>query len=160
MFKPENRLAGMNSMNDSYFIDTNIFVYSFDPRAPEKQSIAQEIILNALTDGHGVISSQVVQEFLNVATRKFACPLSSEDGLEYLQTVLKPLCKVFASIELYEKTLDITSRYNYSFYDSLLIAAALRADCALLYSEDLQHGQKIEGLTLINPFIEKCDRLG
>lgn len=140
-------------MSDSYFIDTNIFIYSFDRRNPEKQMIAQEIILKSLIDGKGIISSQVIQEFFNVATRKFSSTLSSNDCMEYLQTVLKPLCKVFASIELYEKTLEIIGKYNYTFYDSLMIAAALHADCSLLYSEDFQHSQQIEGLMLVNPFV-------
>jgi predicted nucleic acid-binding protein len=140
-------------MSDSYFLDTNIFVYSFDQRDPKKQRIAQEIILKSLVDNKGVISSQIIQEFFNVATRKFSSTLSSEDCMEYLQIVLKPLCKVFANIELYEKTLGIIRKYNYTFYDALIIAAALHANCSLLYSEDLQHGQQIEILVIVNPFL-------
>jgi predicted nucleic acid-binding protein len=111
-----------------------VLIYSFDKDAPEKQAIAREIIQAALADGNGVISSQVIQEFLNVATRKFAEPLSADDCLIYLHSVLVPLCRVFASIPLYEKTLELSKQYNYSLYDSLIIAAALEAQCKLLYS--------------------------
>jgi len=140
-------------MSDKYFLDTNVFVYSFDPDAPQKQIIAKKLIQSALADGNGLISYQVVQEFLNVATRKFVKPLSLTDCQEYLQTVLNPLCSVFVTIELYQMALKMRDRYNYSFYDSLIIAAAIDAGCSRLYSEDLQHNQQISGLTILNPFL-------
>jgi len=140
-------------MSDKYFLDTNVFVYSFDPDAPQKQIIAKRLIQSALADGNGLISYQVVQEFLNVATRKFVKPLSLTDCQEYLQTVLNPLCSVFVTIELYQMALKMRDRYNYSFYDSLIIAAAIDAGCSRLYSEDLQHNQQISGLTILNPFL-------
>ncbi|MCP4696213.1 MAG: PIN domain-containing protein [Gammaproteobacteria bacterium] len=139
-------------MSDRHFIDTNVFVYSFDSEAPEKQAIAKGIIQTSLADDSGAISFQVIQEFLNVAIRKFAEPLSTDDCQAYLHTVLAPFCKVFASIPLYEQTLELTKRYNYSLYDSLIIAAALEAQCTVLYSEDLQDGHKIGELTIVNPF--------
>ena len=140
-------------MSDKYFLDTNVFVYSFDPDAPQKQIIAKRLIQSALADGNGLISYQVVQEFLNVATRKFVKPLSLTDCQEYLQTVLNPLCSVFVTIELYQMALKMRDRYNYSFYDSLIIAAAIDAGCSRLYSEDLQHNQRISGLIILNPFL-------
>ena len=140
-------------MSDKYFLDTNVFVYSFDPDAPQKQIIAKRLIQSALADGNGLISYQVVQEFLNVATRKFVKPLSLTDCQEYLQTVLNPLCSVFVTIELYQMALKMRDRYNYSFYDSLIIAAAIDAGCSRLYSEDLQHNQQISGLIILNPFL-------
>ncbi len=111
-----------------------------------------DIIQAALADGNCVISSQVVQEFLNVATRKFAEPLSVDDCLVYLNSVLALLCQIFASIPLYKRTLELRKQYNYSLYDSLVIAAALEAQCTLLYSEDLQDWQKIGELRIVNPF--------
>ncbi|MBA3636750.1 MAG: PIN domain-containing protein, partial [Rubrobacteraceae bacterium] len=68
--------------------------------------------------------------------------------------VLGPLWTVSPSLALYRRTLDLQARYRYSFYDSLIIAAALDAGCTRLYSEDLQDGQRIEGLTVENPFRE------
>lgn len=70
--------------------------------------------------------------------RKFAEPLSADDCLMYLHSMLVPLCRVFASIPLYEQTLELSKQYNYSWYDSLIIAAALEAQCTVLYSEDFQ----------------------
>ncbi len=139
-------------MNDKYFIDTNIFVYSFQPDEPIKQGIAQELIQNALKKQTGCISSQVIQEFLNVATKKFRPALSHQDSLKYLNTVLAPLCEVFSSLDLLRKTVEVSERWQYSLYDSMIITAALQADCATLYSEDMQHGQQVESLVITNPF--------
>ena len=139
-------------MSDKYFLDTNLIVYAFDTGNPRKQKRANELIKTALKSNTGCISFQVVQEFINVATRKFAVPLSIPDCEKYLNAVLSPLCEVFASIELYSRSLDVMDRWRLSFYDSLIVAAALQADCAILYSEDLQHEQKIEDLTIYNPF--------
>jgi predicted nucleic acid-binding protein len=140
-------------MSDKYFIDTNIFVYSFQRDEPEKQSVAQKLIRNALKEQTGCISSQVIQEFLNVATKKLNPPLSHQESLKYLDTVLAPLCEVFSSLELYHKTIEITERWKYTLYDSMIITAALQANCAVLYSEDLHHGQQIESLVITNPFL-------
>lgn len=79
--------------------------------------------------------------------------MSFVDCEKYIKNVLAPLCKVFANLELYYKSIDIMKRWQFSFYDSLIIAAAIQADCNVLFSEDLQHQQKIHSLTIINPFI-------
>ena len=140
-------------MSAEYFLDTNIFVYTFDLQYPEKQKRSRELVERALKDGAGCISFQVVQEFLNVATRKFSVPLSPADAHDYLARVLGPLCEVFGTIGLYEETLEIMFRWHYSFYDSLIIASALAADCRILYTEDLQHGQTIKNLHIRDPFL-------
>ncbi|MCY3928519.1 MAG: PIN domain-containing protein [Acidobacteria bacterium] len=139
-------------MPADFFLDTNIFVYTFDQRDPEKQALARNLVERALGTGEGVVSSQVVQEFLNVALRKFERPLSDEQALRYLRDVLDPLCSVFPSISLYETALSLHRRWRFSFYDSLIVAAALESNCNVLYSEDLQDGQEIESLTVANPF--------
>ena len=108
----------------------------------------------ALQSGNGIISFQVVQEFLNVATRKFATPLRTDDCLEYVDKVLGPMCEVHSSIALYRDALEIEERWKLSFFDSLIVSAALAADCAILCSEDLQDGQTIRDLTVKNPFRE------
>jgi len=143
-------------MKDKYFLDTNIFAYSFDSNEPEKRIIARKLIQNALREQIGYISSQVIQEFLNVS-RKFDPPLVPQDRVKYLNTVLAPLCEIYASIDLYRKTIETSERWKYSFYDSLMVTAAINADCSILYSEDLQHGQIIQDLTIINPFIPYTD---
>ncbi len=139
-------------MNGNCFLDTNILIYSFDHSNPAKRAEALRLIKISLQTGKGIISSQVVQEFINVAIKKFEVPFSLHDCRKYLDTVLSGLCRVFTSIELYKHTLDIMERWGYSYYDSLIIAAALQADCEILYSEDLHHNQKIRGLTIIDPF--------
>lgn len=139
-------------MNDSYFLDTNIFVYSFDPNEKSKCAIARDLIQDALLEQSGCISSQVIQEFLNISTRRFTPPLTSQDSEKYLNSVLATLCRIFTSIELYRKSIAIFERWKYSFYDSMIIAAALQTNCRILYSEDLQHNQNIQDLTIVNPF--------
>ena len=140
-------------MKDKYFIDTNIFVYSFDSNEPTKSAIASNLIQNALKEQIGCISSQVIQEFLNVSTKRFSPPIEAKDSLKYLNTVLAPLCEIYPSIELYRKTIETSERWKYSFYDSMIITAAIQTNCSILYSEDLQHGQKVQSLTIVNPFI-------
>ena len=140
-------------MSAKFFLDTNIVVYTFDVRAPKKKRRAQELVEQALRTQQGVVSTQVVQEFLNVATRKFAVPLKLSDTQQYLQDVLGPLCLVFPSIDLYRQALILQQDTQYSFYDSLIIGGALQAGCDMLYSEDLQHGQHIRGLQILNPFL-------
>jgi predicted nucleic acid-binding protein len=141
-------------MNDKFFLDTNILVYSFDWSAPVKQKIAQELIRRALSQQAGCISYQVIQEFLNVATRKFAIPLSFQHCEQYLHDVLQPLCEIYPGIDFYSHALQNAERWKYSLYDSSIITAAMHAGCKQLLSEDLQHGQVIDALTIMNPFLK------
>jgi predicted nucleic acid-binding protein len=137
---------------DRFFLDTNVFVYTFDETSPLRQAKARELVEVALTTGLGVVSHQVIQEFLNVATGKFAVPLSPEDGRRYLEQVLGPLWRVSPSAALYARALEIQQRSGYGFYDSLIVAAALTAGCRILYSEDLQSGRRFDALTVVDPF--------
>ena len=142
-------------MNDSFFLDTNTIVYSFDDKDNYKRKISQQLVQHALNTRQGHISYQVVQEFLNVAIRKFAVPMVHPKYSAYLHDVLSPLCTVFPTMTLYEKALQVHNRWKFSFYDSLIVASALTAKCSVLFSEDLQHKQIVETLTVINPFVEK-----
>ena len=137
------------------FIDTNILVYLFDDVDQRKSKIAQNHLSRALKTGDSIISYQVVQEVLNVVTKKLQKPATPEQADKLLNSVLAPLWKVNPSRELYNRGIEIQTRYQFSFYDSLIIAAALEAGCSTLYSEDLQHGQRIEQLTVIDPFLEQ-----
>ncbi len=139
-------------MNAKFFLDTNILVYTFDSRVPAKQQKARQLVADALVTQQGLISFQVIQEFLNVASRKFTQPLSAQDCRRYLNQVLAPLCKVFPSIKLYEQAIELAKQWGYTFYDSLIIAAALEGDCRIFYSEDLQHKQIIQDMIITNPF--------
>ena len=136
-----------------FFLDTNIFVYTFDHSAAVKQEIAKQCIHIAHRSQNGIISSQVVQEFLNVSRRKFSRPLNSLEQREYLDTVLVPLCRHFPSAPFYSMALDIQDITGFAFYDTLMVTAALECECKTLFSEDLQHGRVIQGMTIINPFL-------
>jgi predicted nucleic acid-binding protein len=139
-------------MQDKFFLDTNILVYSFDKTQPEKQKISRQLIKKGLEEGRGCLSYQVIQEFLNVAGKKFEVPLAYKDRRIFLASVMEPLCEVYSSIDLYHLALEIAERWKYGFYDSLIIAGALQANCTILYSEDLQNKQIIRDLQIVNPF--------
>ncbi len=139
-------------MSGRFFLDTNIFVYAFDAKAPAKARRASLLIRQAADTGKGVVSYQVVQEFFNVALRRFAQPMNVAEAEQYLITVFRPLLAIHSSPALYVEALRIGEKHHFSWYDSLIVAAALQAQCSFLYSEDLQHGQKIEDLQIENPF--------
>ena len=140
-------------MSAKFFIDTNIIVYSFDLSVPHKQLIAQELVAIALTSSEGVISSQVFQEFVNFALKTKTNPMTLEQVQRYSNKVLRALCRVQSSFTLYQSAFSIKEKTKFSWYDSLIIAGALEAECEILYSEDLQHSQKIQGLVIRNPFL-------
>ena len=141
-------------MSVENFIDTNVFIYQLEALDERKAAIADEIIRDGIASGNACISFQVIQETLNTVIRKAEIPLDRESAGSYLENVLAPLFRVPATIDLYERALDIQARYRYSFYDSLIIGAALIGGCSRIYTEDLQHGQRIEGLTIHNPFAD------
>ncbi|MHB1795974.1 MAG: PIN domain-containing protein [Acidobacteriaceae bacterium] len=140
-------------MSDRFFLDTNIFVYSFDCGAPAKARRAMQLIRQAAGTGKGVISYQVVQEFFNVATRRFEHPMTVAEAEQYLGTVFRPLLGVHSSQALYGQALRLQDKHRLSWYDALIVAAAIEAQCAVLYSEDLQHLQKFGDLQIVNPFV-------
>ena len=137
-------------MSVENFLDTNVFVYLFDETDDYKREIAERLIHGALRNNTSCISYQVVQETINVITQKLNA--SPERARQMLEHVLLPLWRVNPTQTLYRRCLNLQTRYSLSFYDSLIVAAAIDADCKTLYSEDMQHGQKIEGITITNPF--------
>jgi predicted nucleic acid-binding protein len=139
-------------MRGKVFFDTNIFIYAFDTAHPEKARIADELIKEALSSGNGIISYQVVQEFISVALRK-SPTFGASQIRSYLRRILLPFLSVHSSVELIERGLDLQQRYRLSWYDSLIVSAALEANCETLLTEDLQHGQRIDSLLVTNPFL-------
>jgi|SRR5277367_304841 len=139
-------------MSGRFFLDTNIFVYTFDASAPAKAKRASRLIRHAAETGEGVVSYQVVQEFFNVALRRFPQPFSVAEAEQFLVTVFRPLLAIHSSPALYVEGLRIAGKYRLAWYDALILAAALESQCSVLYSEDLQHGQQMEGLRIENPF--------
>ena len=135
-----------------FFLDTKIFIYSFDNRNTTKRDKARSLIKHALKSGLGFISSQVIQEFFNVATRKFTKPFKIFESEQYLKNVLSPLCDIFPDSQLYYESLVIHEGMKTSFYDSLIISAAIRGKANILYSEDFQTKREYQGVTIVNPF--------
>jgi predicted nucleic acid-binding protein len=140
-------------MSDRFFLDTNIFVYSFDRSAAAKARRASQLIKTGLDTRKGVTSYQVVQEFFNVALHRFSSPLKTEDAEQYFATTFRPLLAIHSSAALYLEALQVKSRYRFSWYDSLIVAGALQAQCDRLLTEDLRHGQRIANLRIENPFL-------
>ena len=139
----------MQDNRNKVFADSNVVIYTYSNSEKEKQQIARKII----KENYTVISTQVLQEMSNTLGRKYMLDYSSI--IETLQEC------IYSNNEIYTnqqqtifKACDIAKRYQFSFYDSLIISAALESNCNILYSEDLQHNQIIDGvLTIINPFI-------
>lgn len=126
------------------FFDSNVLLYllSDDP--------AQAGHVEEMLGGGGTITVQVLNEIASVASRKFHRPLSK---IRELLSNIRAVCTVHvATISTHERGLDLAERYRFSIYDSMLVAAALEAGCHTFWSEDLQHGQRIETLTIRNPF--------
>ncbi|MEF8823519.1 MAG: PIN domain-containing protein [Desulfohalobiaceae bacterium] len=142
-------------MNAEAFLDTNLFIYQLEYRDAFKASIAEDLIFKGIDDGTACISFQVVQECINTVRRKAEIPLDTFEVQRYLETVLFPLWAVMPSQNLYMNALHIEQRYDFGFYDSLIIASAIDSGCTKLYTEDLQHGQRIQSLQIINPFLHK-----
>lgn len=132
-------------MNDNYFLDTNILIYALD-KSGDKKTAA----IDLLTED-AMISTQVINEISNVLRKKhkFEYSLIANIIEEYLQS----LKLVLINKETIKLAWFIAEKYNYSYYDSLIISSALENNCSILYSEDMQHNQLIEKrLTIMNPF--------
>jgi len=140
-------------MSGKFFLDTNIFMYSFDARSPGKAASASKLIKRAIETRRGIVSYQVVQEFFNVALHRFAKPMTEPEARQYLSVTFRPLLSVHSSLGLCGDALRVTSQFGYSWYDSLIIASAISGECETLYSEDFQNGQRIANLTISNPFL-------
>lgn len=139
----------MNLMKDKYFIDTNIVIYLFSDDVKKK-----EISKSILSNEYGVISFQVIQEFCNVALRKFIEPMTINECKQFINDFLNPICRVYPNIDLYNHALDIKDETGYSFYDCLMIAGAYVSGCKILYSEDLQSNHQIRNIKIVNPYKE------
>jgi len=126
------------------FFDTNVLLYLLSDDTTKADRA------EALLATGGVISVQVLNEFAAVAVGKKAVDFTE---LKEILLAIRIACAVKPlDIETHELGLGIAERYRFSIYDSLIIAAALHARCSVLYSEDLQHGQTIEQMTIRNPF--------
>ena len=139
-------------MSVNCFVDTNLLVYSRDASNPEKHTQAKQWLTQLWQQETGRISTQVMNEYYVTVTQKLKPGLSKEAARSDLRAlaVWQPLD---ISVPLIESAWEIQDQYAYSWWDSLVIAAALFLDCDYLLSEDMQHGQSFGKLKIINPFI-------
>jgi len=124
-------------MSDKHFLDTSVFVYSLDPVEPRKAVIAEKLVTQGVTSGLGVISYQIVQEFMNVSLRQFQATMTVTELERYFFKILLPMMRVPSSTELFLEALRLRATNQLAWYDSLIVAAAVQAHCKILYSEDL-----------------------
>ncbi len=139
-------------MSAELFIDTDVFVYAVDVSDLSKSDIADGILTKALATGNGCTSFQVAQEFLNVTLKNARVPLTIDEARRVPDIVILPLVTVWPSATLYRRALDVKARWQFGFYHSLIVSAALDAGCTTLLTEDLQHRERLDGLTISNPF--------
>jgi predicted nucleic acid-binding protein len=139
-------------MSGRFFLDTNLLVYAVDPSDPARQAIALEWLTAAHQTGNGLVSYQVVQEWFNVVLRKAAAPLSLSEANSLYRTLLEPLWRVQSSRELLDTAIDLHRGNSLSWWDSLIVSAAIHGGCDQLLSEDLQDGREIAGVRIHNPF--------
>lgn len=138
-------------MSARSFLDTNVLVYTDDHDAPAKQTIALDLVESARVGGWGVVSTQVLQEYFAAATRKLG--VSAEiarakvEIFGRLDLAIIDLPAVLAGIDLHRL-------HGVGFWDGLIIHAARSTGCRVLFTEDLQHGRRFDGLEVVNPFLE------
>ena len=141
-------------MKDKIFLDTNIIVFAHDRSSGDKHADAREIMDYLWENRKGVISVQVLQEFFVCVTKKIFKPLpikNARDILDYLST-----WDVVANDKhITLKAIDIQERYHFSFWDSLIIQAAIQGQARIVLSEDLPGGQVVKDLKILNPFTEE-----
>lgn len=136
-------------MSKRVFLDTNILINADDADAGDKREKAQDLISQALAAMTGVLSTQVLQEYFVVATRKLG--LSSESAQRRIELYSK-LDVVVLDVERILSAIKLHRLNALSFRDALIVQAAIASGCGSLLSEDMQHGQRFEGVELVNPF--------
>lgn len=139
-------------MKDRMFVDSNILVYAHDLSAGERHERASAIIISLWEAETGAISTQVLQEFYVTITRKIKNPLKPAEAREIIRYYLAwpvqvndPETTILAS--------EIEEKNRLSFWDALIVAAALRLQAKKIITEDLNHGQIIESILVENPFV-------
>jgi predicted nucleic acid-binding protein len=131
------------SASDAFF-DTNVLLYLLS------EEVAKADRVEELLKAGGIISVQVLNEFAAVAVRKLAMRVAE---IKEILAIIRAVCSVHPlDVETHELGLKLAERYRYSIYDSMIIASALRAGCLTVFSEDFQHGQKIDRLMIVDPF--------
>lgn len=134
------------------FVDTNVLAYAHDRSEAQKQPLAEALLRELWAERTGTLSTQILQEFYVVATRKFTPPLSRRAARESVALYgTWPLVRVDLPLILMASELE--ERHKLSFWDALVVEAARRAGAARLMTEDLQDGRLIGGVRIENPFL-------
>jgi predicted nucleic acid-binding protein len=137
-------------MTGPEFLDSNILVYAHDDADPRKKEIARNLIKRAVM-GEMVMSTQTLGEFSATLLHKFSRQFSSEEIIAILDT-LAPVRLVILDAGVVRRAVEAHQTYGVHFYDGMIVAAAERAGCRQILSEDLNDGQKYFGVTVVNPF--------
>lgn len=137
-------------MSDHDFLDTNILVYAYDISDPAKQRVAQDLVRKAVAGGL-VTSTQVLAEFAATLLHKLSPAPSSQDVIALLDA-LAPIRLIPPDYEIVRRAVEAKSAYGLHFYDGMIVAAAERAGCERIWSEDFNPGQKYFGIAVVNPF--------
>ena len=132
------------------FFDSNILVYLFDTGAPAKQRKAREVLTQHTLAGETLLSTQVLQEFYVVVTRKLATPLDPDAAYQAVRE-LAVMPSVRVDIPLILSAIQLSRSKRLSFWDGLIVQSALEGGASILYSEDMQDGQVFETLRIENP---------
>ena len=136
-------------MSARSFLDTNVLVYTDDHDTPDKQRVALDLVERFRLQGTGVVSTQVLQEYFSAATRKLKV---RPDLARRKVEIFARLDLVQVDLDLILSAIDLHRLQMVSFWDALIVRAALASGCIVLLSEDLQTGQRFNGLQIINPF--------
>ena len=140
----------IKSAEGKVFFDSNILVYYADENDARTQKIATALIKDAIDSGNGVISTQCLQEFYNVVTKKLLC--DKEKAKKMVKMFSENISVAKISVPLILSAVDISIKSQFSFWDSLILSAASDTGCATVYSEDLSDQQIIAGAKIQNPF--------
>lgn len=133
------------------FVDTNILVYAFAGSDPRRSPVAQQLLRELMTQEALCTSTQVLQELFVTLTRKIKPPIASEQAVRYLDRIATwPV--VLLDYKVIRAAIDLAARHSLSFWDSLVVVAAARSGASRLYTEDLQDGQTLLGVEIVNPF--------
>ncbi len=138
-------------MKDKYFIDTNILVYANDRSENGKYKKARQIILNGIASENIALSTQVLSEFFVAVTKKIQVKMKVQHALKEI-VLLNSIEIVDIDYNLVLQGIHISEKYSLSFWDSLIVAAADKARCNIIYSEDLNPNQIIGSVIVHNPF--------
>jgi predicted nucleic acid-binding protein len=137
-------------MTGPFFVDTNVLVYADDRSAGPRRDAARRLIRSCFREGQAHLSTQVLIEFFAVATRKLGMPAAAA----------RRRVEIYAGLEVFRPSvddllgaIDLHRLHELSIWDALIVRAALATGCRVLFTEDLQHGRRLDGLEIVNPFL-------